>query len=184
MWAAYQAQSFVSINQLGVAIWGWVLTGLIIGFEINTRDEKPDKESFVKSRQPQRRSKAVTQPLSSTTVMRVFAGLLIASLVAIPPYYVNASFFSALKSNDINTIQAAANLKPIDERRLLYVVTILRDNKLDTEAIAAVRDATAAYPDSYDLWNIWTTIPTAAPADIAAAKAEMLRLDPFNPDIK
>ena len=36
-WVAYQTQSFISINQIGLAIWGWILSGLIIGYEINTR---------------------------------------------------------------------------------------------------------------------------------------------------
>lgn len=183
-WVAYQAQSFVSINQLGLAIWGWVLTGLIIGYEINTRDEKPEKDVSVKSKQPQRKAKVVVQPLSSAALMRVFGGVVLGAIVAIPPYYANANFFSALKSGDIKALQAAAYLKPIDERRLLHVATILRDNKMDSEAITIIRDATKGYPDSFDFWQLWTTIPTAAPADIAAAKAEMLRLDPFNPDIR
>ena len=183
-WVAYQAQSFVSINQLGLAIWGWVLTGLIIGYEINTRDEKPEKDVSVKSKQPQRKAKVVVQPLSSAALMRVFGGVILGAIVAIPPYYANANFFSALKSGDIKALQAAAYLKPIDERRLLHVATVLRDNKMDSEAITIIRDATKGYPDSFDFWQLWTTIPTAAPADIASAKAEMLRLDPFNPDIR
>ena len=39
-------------------------------------------------------------------------------------------------------------------------------------------------PDSFDLWTLWTTIPTASPSDIASAKAQLKRLDPFNPDLK
>ena len=183
-WVAYQAQSLVSINQLGLAIWGWVLSGLIIGYEINTRDEKPERDVSVKNKQPQRKGKVVEQPLSSAALMRVFGGVILGALVAIPPYYVNASFFSALKSGDIEAIKTAAYLKPIDERRLLHVATIMRDSKMDSEAIAVIRDATMDYPNSFDFWQLWTSIPTAAPADIAAAKAQMKRLDPFNPDIK
>jgi O-antigen ligase len=41
-WVAYQAQSLISINQIGLAIWGWVLSGAIIGYEINTRKEYSD----------------------------------------------------------------------------------------------------------------------------------------------
>lgn len=184
VWVAYQAQSFVSINQLGLAIWGWVLAGLIIGYEINTRNAELLKELPVKSKPQQRKAKATVQPLSSAALMRVFGGVVLGAIVAIPHYYANANFFSALKSNDIKALQAAAYLKPIDERRLLHVATVLRDQKMDSEAITVIRDATKGYPDSFDFWQLWTTIPTAAPADIAAAKAEMLRLDPFNPDIK
>jgi O-antigen ligase len=31
-WVAFQAQSIISINQIGLALWGWVLSGLIIGY--------------------------------------------------------------------------------------------------------------------------------------------------------
>ena len=183
-WVAYQTQAFVSINQLGLAVWGWVLSGLIIGFEINTRSKEPEKNSLANIKQGRKSTKTSIQPLSSATLMRVFGGVILGAVVAVPPYYANASFFTALKSNDIKAIQTAAYLKPIDERRLLHVATILRDNKMESEAIAVVRDATKGYPDSFDFWQLWSTIPTATPADIAAAKAEMMRLDPFNPDIR
>jgi O-antigen ligase len=37
IWIAYQAQSIISLNQLALAVWGWIISGLIIGYEINTR---------------------------------------------------------------------------------------------------------------------------------------------------
>jgi hypothetical protein len=39
-WFAYVAQSLISINQIGLAVWGWVFSGAIIGYEIYTRTEK------------------------------------------------------------------------------------------------------------------------------------------------
>lgn len=32
-WIAYQVQAAVSINQIGVGVWGWIFGGLIVGFE-------------------------------------------------------------------------------------------------------------------------------------------------------
>ena len=103
--------------------------------------------------------------------------------MAIPPYFTNASFLSALKSGDIKKIELAAYLKPVDERRLLHVATILRDNKIDNAAIKVIKDAAVRYPDSFDIWALWVTIPTAAPSEVGYAKAQMRRLDPNNPDI-
>ena len=183
-WVAYQAQSFISINQLGLAIWGWVLSGLIIGYEINTRSEDIERVSTLKRKQGRKSTNVSAQPLSSATVMRVFGGVIVGALVAIPPYYANTSFFSAIKSGDIKAIESAANLKPIDERRLLHAATILRDNKLDAQSIVIVRDAVVHYPDSFDLWQLWSSIPTATPGEVAHAKAEMKRLDPLNPELK
>lgn len=183
-WVAYQTQAFISINQIGIAIWGWVLSGLIIGYEINTRTIESTDISPPKNKQHQKKTRVSAQPLSSAALITAFGGIVVAALVAIPPYFTNASFFSALKSSDIKAMQAAAHLKPIDERRLLHIGTVLRDNKLDADAIAVVRDAVVGYPDSSDLWLLWASIPTAAPSDVANAKAQIKRLDPFNPELK
>ena len=32
IWICYQTQSIISINQIGLAIWGWIPGGLIIGY--------------------------------------------------------------------------------------------------------------------------------------------------------
>ena len=183
-WVAYQAQAFVSINQLGLAVWGWVLPGLIIGYEINTRTIEATSVTPVNRKQQLKKTKTSTQPLSSTAVISAFAGLLVAAIVAIPPYWANTSFFSAIKSGDIKMIETAAYLKPIDERRLLHVATILRDNKYDARAIDVVRNAVVNYPDSFDLWQLWASIPTVSAGDLAIAKAQLKRLDPLNPDLK
>ena len=61
---------------------------------------------------------------------------------------------------------------------------IFRNAKSDDQAVRVLREATVNYPDSFDLWMLWTTIPTASPADLATAKAQLKRLDPFNPDLK
>lgn len=183
-WVAYQAQAFVSINQLGIAIWGWVLSGLIIGYEINTRTIEAVRLSPMNHQQKMKKTKTSNQPLSSTALVSAFGGLVLAALVAIPPYYVNASFYSAIKSGDIKAIQAAAYLKPIDERRLKNLVGILLNSNYEADSIVVIRDAVINYPDSYDLWKMWLTIPTASARDIATAKAQLKRLDPFNPDLK
>jgi hypothetical protein len=57
-WLGYQLQSLISINQIGLAIWGWVLTGALIAYERNTRTSnveeianlKPDSKAKGKSR--------------------------------------------------------------------------------------------------------------------------------------
>jgi hypothetical protein len=59
---------------------------------------------------------------------------------------------------------------------------IYRNAKMDAKAVEVLKESTLTYPDSYDMWNLWLTIPTATPSDIAYAKAQLKRLDPYNPD--
>ena len=178
-WAAYQIQSFVSINQLGLAIWGWVLSGLIIGYEINTSSKEKDDTRAVGNKSLGKGTKKVKQNLSSAAVISLFGGILIGALVAIPPYYASANYFSALKSGDLTVIQAAAYLKPFAENRFTQVAATLQGNKLEAQAIVVARDGTSRFPDSIALWKIWASIPSAAPNDVAYAKAQVARLDPM-----
>ena len=183
-WVAYHVQSFVSINQLGLAIWGWVLSGLIIGYEINTRVEEIGREGPKRLKPSGKKSKTSAQELSSKAVLSLFMGVIAASLIASPLFFANARFHAAMNANDLKAVEAAGNQFPKDERRLYMLAGILRNAQQDMKAIVVLRDATLRYPDSFDLWTLWTTIPTASPSDIASAKAQLKRLDPFNPDLK
>ena len=178
-WVAYQAQSLISINQLGLGVWGWSLSGLIIGYELNTRpDEMEANPKAV------RRGKAPAQKISALAVITTFIATSAGIAAALPPYVAANKFYVALKSGDAEVIQPAAYLKPYDRARFAFVAQLLQENKLESRAIAVLRDATEIYPDSMELWRRWSTIPSASPTDVARALAEMKRIDPNNPDIK
>ena len=182
-WVAYQAQAFISVNQIGLAIWAWILSGLIIGYEINTRVKKEDQSVPVKAKQHSKTVKIQTQTVSSRVVVSLFVGVLVGAIIAGPIYFSNSRFYAAIKTNDFAGVESAAYLKPQDERRLFMLAGIYRNAKMDDKAVEVLRESTGTYPDSYDMWTLWLTIPTATPNDIAYAKAQLKRLDPFNPDL-
>jgi hypothetical protein len=178
-WVAYQAQSLISINQLGLGVWGWSLSGLLIGYEINSRDQMQYPLQKIANRKSQGDHKIP----ASTLLIAVMSGV-IGLIVSIPPYLAANKFYSALQSGDGIVLQQAAYLKPYDRTRFLYTAQILAENSLDKNAIHVLSDAAKIYPDSFELWQRWSQIPTASPAEIAKAKSEMKRLDPLNPDLK
>jgi hypothetical protein len=182
-WVAYQAQAFISVNQIGLAIWAWVLSGLIIGYEINTRMNDVAQSVPVKAKQQFKKVKNQTKPLSSGVVVSLFVGVLVGALVASPIYFSNSRFYAAIKANDFKGVESAAYLYPQDQRRFFMLAGIYRNAKMDAKAVEVLKESTLTYPDSYDMWNLWLTIPTATPSDIAYAKAQLKRLDPFNPDL-
>ena len=177
-WVAYQAQSLISINQIGLGVWGWSLSGLIIGYELSTRTDSQQAHQKVVHRGKSPRTK-----ISALALVLSFTATGIGAAIALPPYLSANKFYKALQSGDANLIEPAAYLKPYDRTRFSYVAQILQENNLDSRAISVLRDATTIYPDSIELWKRWSTIPSAAPADVARAKAEIKRLDPFNPNL-
>jgi hypothetical protein len=178
-WIAYQAQSLISINQLGLGIWGWALMGLIIGYEINTRKEN----QTVRDKSAQRNGKRNDKIPASVLLATIGAGV-IGFMVSLPPYLTANKYYKAIQSADARTLQETAYLKPYDRTRFLYTAQILASNKLDSEAIAILEYAALIYPDNFELWQQWSLIPSATDDQIARALTEMKRLDPFNPALK
>jgi O-antigen ligase len=178
-WVAYQAQSLISINQLGLGVWGWSLTGLLIGYEINTR--------VIIHHEPRKglnRAKISKEKISASALLVTVIAGAIGLGVSLPPYIAANKYYKALQSGDGELLQKSAYLKPNDKTRYLYTAQILASNKYEDRAINVLSDASKIYPDSFELWQQWSQIPSATSEQKAKAQAEMKRLDPFNPNLK
>lgn len=176
-WFAYQIQSLISINQLALALWGWVLGGIIVGYEIRTSSQSGKKLIPVPEveLQDSKRLKFGLGTLSYVVVV---------SLIATLPFVSSTRFLSTLKSGNPEAIKASAYFFPRDYSRFIYVATALRVNKFDAEALEVIKDAAEEFPDTFEVWSLYSSLPTASAIEIARAKAEMKRLDPYNPNLK
>jgi O-antigen ligase len=177
-WVAYQAQSLISINQLGLGVWGWSLTGLLIGYELNTRDKSVDAPLKISGKSSKKK-----EQIPAFTLLIAVGAAAIGSVASLPPYLAANKFYKALQSGNGDILYESAYLKPYDRVRFLYTAQIMAENKLEDRAIQILNDASKLYPDSFELWQRWSQIPSATPDQIAKAKAEMKRLDPLNPDL-
>jgi O-antigen ligase len=177
-WVAFQAQSIISINQIGLALWGWVLSGLIIGYEINTRDSEAvvEKKTGKNSLKPAQSS--------AGSVMGMFVGLVIGVLVGMPPYLASAKYKSALETSNPTVIQEAAYIWPLDPTRMIQVSMTLNENKLEAQGLEVALDATESFPDNYGVWGTLSLMKNASAEQKAEALAQMKRLDPLNPTLK
>jgi len=184
VWVAYQAQSIISLNQLGLAVWGWIISGLIIGYELNTRaDEKVQeiKPSVGKGRNVK---KAVEEKVSAKTLLAMVSGGVIGLLVGMPPLVASSQFKTAYQSNDAVKVEEAAALWPHEALRYGQVALVLQANKLDVQARRVVDAGLLKFPDDFVLWSLAAELSTSTPKQIAKASAQMKRLDPNNPDVK
>jgi O-antigen ligase len=178
-WVAFQAQSIISINQIGLAIWGWILSGLIIGYEINTRN-------VVAVEPVKKKGRSVDVPVqaSAGTVVVMSVAFALGLAVGAPPYLASAKFKSALGTGNPQIVQDVAYIWPADPSRFAQVASILSENKLDAQALQVAADATEKFPNSYSVWNILSNLNNASAEQKAQALAQMKRLDPNNPELK
>jgi O-antigen ligase len=177
-WVAFQAQSIISINQIGLALWGWVLSGLIIGYEINTRGcevvaEKKTGKSATKSVQT-----------SASTSIAMFGGLIIGVLVGMPPYLASTKYKGALETSNPTVIQEAAYIWPVDSSRMIQVAMTLNDNKLEDQGLQVALDAVERFPDNYSVWSTLSVMKKVSDQQKYRALTQMKRLDPLNPTLK
>jgi O-antigen ligase len=178
-WVAFQAQSIISINQIGLAVWGWVFSGLIIGFEINSRNSALAPTVAKKGRVASKPTQA-----SAATVVAVSVAFLLGFLIALPPYLASAKFNTARESGDAKMVEESAYMWPNNPVQMLQAAGLLYDSKLQAQAISVLVDATKEFPDYYGTWGTLYQLPEATPEQKAQALVQMKRLDPLNPNLK
>ena len=178
-WVAFQAQSIISINQIGLAIWGWVLSGLIIGYEINTRNVEVVETVVKKGRVAGKPTQT-----SAGSVIALFVAFVLGVLVGMPPYVASAKYKSALETSNPTVIQEAAYIWPIDSSRMIQVAMTLNENKLEAQGLEVALDAIEKFPDNFSVWATLDAMKSATAEQKTEALAQMKRLDPNNPDLK
>jgi O-antigen ligase len=184
VWIAYQAQSIISLNQLGLAVWGWIISGLIIGYEINTRTQPliDAKKDF--ARKGRSVSAMSVDKVAPKTLMGMFIGLIVGLLVGLPPLVASSKYKTALASGNAQIVEQSAYIWPLDPIRMGQVAKILQQNKLEKQALKIATDAVSKFPDEYALWVILAGMPNVTAEQKAEALTQMKRLDPLNPNLK
>jgi hypothetical protein len=183
VWVAYQAQSIISLNQLGLAVWGWIISGLLIGYEINTREEKPQPEVKSQLKKGKNTPSTASQKVSAGLLIGMFAGGLTGLGVGLPPLLASSKFLSILKSQDPKLIQQGAYVSPLDPNNMYRITEILVNSNLIAEATVVSNDSVKHFSDDYRLWAIRTQLEGLPQAEVDKAKREMKRLDPHNPNL-
>jgi O-antigen ligase len=198
IWVSFSAQLLISINQIGVAVWGWIATGLIIGYHNRNREMTEGLNSI----QPKvkkikgYKSNLREATLRSEAVVSITIGLTLGCLMGLPTYIGAARYFTALSSGEVQSIERAAYFWPKNERHFLQVAITLRDNKQNTISanpkidpisipdysnlgLGVARDAVKYFPDSISAWQLLRSFPGITAQEDELSKRKIARLDPI-----
>jgi O-antigen ligase len=116
-WLAYQAQSIISIDNIGISVWGWVLGGAVVGLSLERSSETGSSVTG-----PKIKNKAPQFNFKQTASSAVF--VLIAIVLVIPSYQGEKNMFETrMRFNP----QAAENKAPLHE----YAVKTLNTSFLE-----------------------------------------------------
>ena len=182
-WTCYQVQSLISINQIGLAIWGWLLTGALIAYEFATRPSASDEKVPAPGRV---RSKQSTSSGAISPQLVAGIGAVVGLLIAVPPLSADTKWRTAISSNDANKVLASLEsgyLSPTDSARYTQAVQLFASSNLMDQAREIALKAVEFNPDYFDAWAQLHSLSNSTDAERAQALENMKRLDPRNPDV-
>jgi O-antigen ligase len=178
VWVAFLAQSIISINQIGLAVWGWVLTGLIIGWhkDLSEQDKSVSRKTSSKS--------ISTNSLDPKTLLTLMAGLTLGLVLSLPPLISSANEKSAMATTQLERILSAERKWPRDPSRSNQIVRILVSNSLNEDALRIAKLSTIQFANNFESWKVLSQIPTLSDEDRKVALRRMKELDPLNKDLE
>jgi len=180
IWICYQVQSIISINQLGLAIWGWMLSGLMIAYERITREKVVSNAINTESKKFPKKKTA--EPFVAAGLI-ASGGMAIGLLVSLPPFTADYKYLHAVNGQDLVKLEAALSpnyFNPLNIYKLVNAVDILERSNLPDQAIIYARKAVVFSPLEYDAWKTLYRATKSTPDEKALAKQKMIQLDPLN----
>ena len=193
-WITYEAQSLISIDNVGIAIWGWILGGIVVALSRPTKVEEVLATVNAKPLRSKKQSiKQSTKISSGSAAQPLVSGLLftLAFAICIPMFLSDA----ALKTSRGYAAPTSANLsaylqivrKPLgygfQETHAKESVAILlaQANQLP-EAKTNLLAVLARDPRGFDALNTLALIEEANKnfGEAASNRQKMSALDPWN----
>ena len=183
-WICYQVQSIISINQIGLAIWGWLLGGALIAYERATRVQPESVGQATTGNSGAKKKASQSSFVSAQMVAGI--GAVIGLLIAVPPFSSDTKWKAALSSGSVEQIELALTpgyLNPQGSFRYANAAQLFESNKFYDQAYKYAKIGVEFNPDFFDAWKMLYYIQKSTPEERELAKKNLLRIDPMNKNI-
>jgi hypothetical protein len=177
-WVGYQVQALVSINQIGVGIWGWLLTGSLIGLEkIQTRRDDAIHKTINRK---QLKNKVLPAFSSVMGILGACIGLFLAWF----PLNADARYFASSKAGDWTRTVDAVDSKGATAWHLSRTAEQAYRQQAFDKALEQAQKLISRYPRDIFGWRIMLYLPNSSESMKVQARTRLHQLDPFNPEFK
>jgi len=169
-WIGFTAQSIISINQIGLAIWGYVLGAITVGIYLDSTKES--KEGSNKNN----KFKLSNGDDFGNLLVTIF--LVIGLSISAPAIYAESRWRAAVESKTLDKILVSGNRWPQSTARYIAAVKLLYENKLEDKALEFTREGLSFNPDSPRLWYFLYQLPGSSADEKNTALERLKLLDP------
>ena len=174
-WLGYSVQSIVSINQIGLAIWGWILPGAIIGISKMSNDSTGD--NLKKINKSRTNNNSLLNPTSY--LMGAIFGF-IGLMVVLPAQVADTSWRAATDSRSVDGVLNSAKKFPMSSARLSQSSIALLKSGYPEQALELAKIAIEFNKDDYNSWISYISNPLISEIEKNNAKKNLSRIDPLD----
>jgi hypothetical protein len=167
-WIGYQAQSFISINQVGLAVWGWLFGGLVLGYSFFEPNIPAKAKGFNRTLK-----KSNLQGSALPSIISIL-GVFIVS----PAFITDHTFMTAMKVKNSEQVLAATQKYPKSNSRNFTAAQLYQNSNMNDQAISIAEDNVKANPRDF---NSWRMIAILSPVDSEKAKNAIENMKKLNP---
>lgn len=175
IWVAYIAQSAISINQIGLAIWGWVFGGAILLVDKLSTLKSPVSDIKIK--------KSNSKDLTPGKFISVVVSTLIGVSLVLPVQLSDTTWVNALRSRSVEKLMAAADKWPRTCGKFLLTYNTFSGTKYVLEAKSVLEKCLSVEPENFNANYLLTQFATSD-TEKADLKEKLHLLDPLNPNFK
>lgn len=184
-WFCYNLQAIISINQIGLAIWGWILSGALIAMERSTRISALKQETLMPNEgQGRQATKAKNRDaVQLGGYLAGVSGFAIGLLIGLPPFINDSQWRSSLKSQDALKVFSSTVKWPMDSFRLANNAILFEQSNLPDRAYELAKKGAEYNPGSFDAWKVLASVSRATPEEKMRAQQMLKKLDPLNKNL-
>lgn len=177
-WIGYLIFSLASINNLGISVWGWMLTGAVIGYELVLKDSilKSDLNSKMYPKTKQISHLSLTKKVISFGALGAVLGFVIAFI----PLNADAKFKSAISSSNLSTMIESTEILGSTSYHKQVILEFTLKNGLQSESKLLYESLIKNYPREIFGWRALYFLEENDSIEKENALSMIINLDPFN----
>jgi O-antigen ligase len=192
IWIAFQVQSLVSIDQIGLVVWGWASAGCLVSLSYFNPREKPSK-NYSKNQFPNKTVNLIEKKVIKKIL--IFIGL-VPALLLIPIIQNELT----LRNRVVDLVSSSSEGELAINSEELYAVALksqqpelqhltvryLMQTKSDDLTLELALLSTELFPKSFESWDLLARIyqNLGQKENAIIARKMTIKLDPLNQEIK
>lgn len=180
-WLAYQAQSLISISQIGLTVWGWALSGMLIAYPKRALITPVSSAPGLKKSLQNQEVESLLMP------MTVVSATVLSLVLYAPPILADHKWtvaYSHRNADELLQSLEPSYFNPSNSFTYAQAIQLFENSNLNEQAHQLALRATRFNPINFDAWQMLYSIKNSTMTERAQALEMMIKLDPRNIELR